>query len=397
MGFTQGAKITSDILDEIANGLITTKLWHNVDTTWNTLVKAPLITANNNRRVLAYGPAGAAGKGNTTLSADITVVTNIISVTSTTNFSVGDKIVIGPDGTGSEVRVVSAVGATTLTLDANVNMTHFTGERCANVDLEIYVALEVINTSTQVHYDGNTSTQSKGIRITLSASWDSNLHIYPSLNQQSFIQFETWNFNVWRNNTGVQADLAVLQVIYYLWIESNGFVIMAKPEPTAVDGTQQSFFLCLERNPNKEYADGYSNFFAVMQQNIFHQGRAAYPGAMFKGVLRPFAYQYPTSGENYDSITINGAGVNYWLSPSYYTYKSQGNGKVYYVKPIIHNHAGQMMPITQSELFFPFSEAVGLIDGDVIAIEGSTTKYLCKSLDSPDSTARLNFAMKYVA
>jgi hypothetical protein len=262
---------------------------------------------------------------------------------------------------------------------------------------ELYVALEAINTSAQVRADNNYYTQSKGVRITLSASWDAVAHTYPSLNQQSFIQFETWNFNIYANNTVAQADLATLQVTYYLWIESNGFVIMAKPEPTGVDGSQQSFFLCLERNPNKEYADGYSNFFVVIQQNMFHQGRVAYPGAMCKGVLRPFAYQYPTNADNYDSIVLNGAGVNYWLSPSYYTYKSQGNGKVYYVKPIIHNHAGQLMPILQSELFFPFSEAVGLIDGDVIAIEGSTTKYLCKSLDSPDSTARINMAMKYVA
>ena len=67
------------------------------------------------------------------------------------------------------------------------------------------------------------------------------------------------------------------------------------------------------------------------------------------------------------------------------------------MKPIIHNNAGQLMPIMQSELFFPFSEAVGLVDGDVIAIEGATTKYLCKSIDSPDSAGRINVAMKYVA
>lgn len=262
---------------------------------------------------------------------------------------------------------------------------------------ELFVALEAINTSTQVRASSAYYTQSKGLRITLSASWDPVAHAYPSLNQQSFIQFQTHSVNTYASNPTADADLATLQLTYYLWIESNGFVIMAKPEPSPLDGYQQSFFLCLERNPNKEYADGYSNFFAIMQQNMYHQGYAGYPGGMFKGVLRPFAYQYPTSADNYDSIVLNGTGVNYWLSPTYYAYKSLGNGKVYYVKPIIHNHAGQMMPITQSELFFPFSENVGLIDGDVIAIEGATTKYLCKSLDSPDSTARINMAIKYVA
>lgn len=55
MGFTVGAKITADILDEIVNGLIGTNLWHNVDTTWTTQLK----TANNARVVLCYGTAGA--------------------------------------------------------------------------------------------------------------------------------------------------------------------------------------------------------------------------------------------------------------------------------------------------------------------------------------------------
>lgn len=259
----------------------------------------------------------------------------------------------------------------------------------------LFVALEAINTSAQVRADSNYYyTQSKGLRITLSGTWET--HMYPPLNQQSFIQFETYLASGNGNNTGAQADLAALQMTYYLWIESNGFVIMARPEPNPLDSVQQSFFLCLERNPNKEYADGYSNFFAVMQQNIFHYGRTGYQGAMFKGILRPFAYQYPTNADSYDSITLNGAGVSYWLSPTYNAYKSQGNGKVYYVKPIIHNHSGQMMPIMQSELFFPFSESVGLIDGDVIAIEGATTKYLCKAIDSPDSNARITMAIKYV-
>ncbi len=318
MGFTAGAKILADLIDEISNGLIATPggYWTDNDTTWNTTNK----TAINSRRSLKY-----------------------------TN--------------GLEV---------------------------------LYVALEAVNSNQVVRSDGNTYTQSKGLRITLSASWDSILHAYPGTNQQSFIQFETYALNIYNNGTPAQADLATLQVIYYLWVESNGFVIMAKPEPYAADQVQQSFILCLERNPNKEYVDGYSNFFAFIQQNIFHQGRATYPGAMFKSVLRPFAYQYPTNADNYDAITVNGAGITFWLSPTYMSFKSQGNGKVYYVKPVVHNNIGQLMPIMQSELFFQFSESVGLVDGDVVAIEGSTKKYLCKSVDSPDSTSRLNFAIKYV-
>lgn len=319
MGYTTGAKILADVIDEISNGLIATPggYWTDNDTTWNTTNK----TANNARRSLKY-----------------------------TN--------------GSE---------------------------------ELYVALEAINTSIQVKNSGGYYIQSKGLRITLSASWDNINHIYPSLNQQSFIQFETWHHSIYNNNTVAQADLATLQIIYYMWTESNGFVVMAKPEPYALDSSQQSFFLCLERNPNKEYVDGYTNFFVFAWQNMFQHAWDAYPYARFRSILRPFAYQYPDTGSYDGSMIFNGSGLSFWNSPSFYAYKSQGNGKVYYVKPIVHNYSNQIMPIMQSELFFPFSESVGLIDGDVIAIEGATTKYLCKSLDSPDSTIRINMAIKYVA
>lgn len=317
MGFTSGAKILADIIDEISNGLIATPggYWTDNDTNWNTTIK----TGSSARRSLKY----------------------------------------------------------------------------MNGTEELYVALEAINVDYTVKNYQSYYVHSKGMKITLSASWDYTNHTYPPTNQQSFIQFETATF-AYNNQSTVVADLAILQVTYYLWLESNGFVIMAKPEPHPSDSGQQSFFLCLERNPNKEYVDGYTNFYATMLTNIGQPAWDSYPNSKFRSVLRPFAYQYPDTG-NYDTQAFGGAGTSYWQSPSYYAYKSQGNGKVYYVKPIIHNHAGQLMPIMQSELFFPFSESVGLVDGDVIAIEGATTKYLCKSLDSPDSTNRINVAMKYVA
>lgn len=262
---------------------------------------------------------------------------------------------------------------------------------------ELYIALEAINTSTYTYfgnyYFSNAGLYAKGLRIVISASWDNTGHTYPTSNQSTFIPFEGIN------SATVAADLQTLQVIYYAWIESNGFVLTAKPEPTG-DNYQQSFFAVVERNPNKEYADGYSNFFCMTVCNayqIMYDGNWATPINRHRGILRPFAYQFPSHTSYGGWEIINGNGISYWLSPTYFAYKSQGNGKVYYVKPIIHNHNGQLMPILQSDLFFPFSENVGLIDGDVIAIEGATTKYLCKALDSPDSTARLNFAMKYVA
>jgi hypothetical protein len=50
MVYTSGAKPLPEIIDETASGLVGTGLWHNVDTTWNTLDK----TGNNARRALAY-------------------------------------------------------------------------------------------------------------------------------------------------------------------------------------------------------------------------------------------------------------------------------------------------------------------------------------------------------
>ncbi|MBE0522649.1 MAG: hypothetical protein IBX39_10355, partial [Candidatus Methanoperedenaceae archaeon] len=88
-------------------------------------------------------------------------------------------------------------------------------------------------------------------------------------------------------------------------------------------------------------------------------------------------------------------GLSFIPTGAYYAFKSEGNSKVYYVKPILHNHNGSTNPIFQFNLFFPFTEGLGLIDGDVIAIEGDTKKFLCKAMDSPDSASRLCYAIRY--
>jgi hypothetical protein len=111
--------------------------------------------------------------------------------------------------------------------------------------------------------------------------------------------------------------------------------------------------------------------------------------------LRPFTYY--NRGYNQTGVLPNNMSEIHFPACPYYASKSTGNGKVYYIKPIFFNSADKRTPIAQSELFFAYSEGYGLVDGDVIAIEGQTTKYLCKGLDSPDTTGRLCYAMKYVA
>ena len=266
---------------------------------------------------------------------------------------------------------------------------------------ELYVALEMINQTSGInyYYTGGQWYYGKGVRIVLSATWDNLNHTYPPTNQSTLIPFENYQ------NGGVSTDMATLLITYYLWIESNGFVITGKPDPTATPH-QQSFFIVLERNASKEYSDGYSNFYCLSVLNFYGggQGSTAYDGQdgvtsinRSRLILRPFSYQYPDTATRLGTVYPSGNGVSFVPTPTYYAFKSSGDGKAYYVKPIIHNISGQVTPIFQAELWFPWSEGVGLIDGDVVAVEGSTTKFLCKGLDSPDSTNRLNFAIKYVA
>lgn len=266
----------------------------------------------------------------------------------------------------------------------------------------IYLALEVINqTNGQNYYYGAQGWwyYGKGIRIVFSKTWDSTGHIYPTTDptayQSTFLAFESHS-----TTTGV--DIATTMVTYFLWYENNGFVIMGKPEPTG-DSNQQSFIIVVEKiaNPvNKEYVDGYSSFFCYTAGNIWnslYDGNWATTLWRNRTILRPFAYQWPdhTSWSSYSFATTNGNGISFPPMPSYIGYKSIGNGKVYYIKPIINNTPNQLSPIFQSELFFMWNEGLGLIDGDVIAVQGQPVKYLCKALDSPDNTSRLTYAIKY--
>ncbi|SNQ59541.1 hypothetical protein [Candidatus Methanoperedens nitratireducens] len=257
---------------------------------------------------------------------------------------------------------------------------------------EFYVALEQINiTNGYYYYQRNPWYYGKGLRIVFSLTWDSVGHTYSASNQSTLIPFEA------RYNGGVTADMATLMVTYFLWYDATGFALMGKPEPNATDDYQGSFIAVVERNASKYYSDGYTNFFSFSQTSLTQYADYALSSIQRpRGILRPFSYQYP-DWASYGSYSNNGNGISFVPLPTYYAYKSAGNGKVYYVKPIMNNLNSQLAPIFQSELFFMWTESQGIVDGDVVAIEGSSTKYLCKALDSPDSVSRINFAIKYVA
>ncbi len=316
VGYTSGAKILADIIDDIADELIASHAnWTDAEAEvgagkWTTADK----TANNAKRALKY-----------------------------TN--------------GSEVQ---------------------------------YITLEAINTSTGLYY--SQWYYAKGLRIRTSKTWDLGTDEPSTGFYSTFVPFETRY-----SNAHAVADLATLQLTYYKWVDETGFVIMAKPEPHSTDNYQQSFFICMERAATKEYSDGEPNFGIIALGNIWknlYDGNNVGSEWRNRSVLRLAKYQYPDHGSD-TSTGPQGQGLSFIPTSTYYAFKSIGNSKVYYVKPILHNHNGSQDPIFQFNLFFPWSEGVGLIDGDVIAIEGDTKKYLCKTLDSPDSTGRLNYAIRY--
>ena len=260
----------------------------------------------------------------------------------------------------------------------------------------IYIALKSINTDDIRVYDSGGShwnrRVAKGLQMIFSASWDSVNHEPAGSNMKGFVEFEAQRY-AHNHSLQPQADLASLLVTYYLWYDDNGFVITGKPEPHSNDDRQGSFLLNIERNPNKEYQDGFTNFVCLNTTNYMnHTHNSNYPN---RNVIRPFAFDW--DADIIDGWTHSWAGIRQPSLSGYYAFKSVGNGKVYYVKPIAYNSTDNKIPIFQLENCFLWTESVGLVDGDVVAVEGATTKYLCKALDSPDTLNRLPFAIKYVA
>lgn len=270
---------------------------------------------------------------------------------------------------------------TTKTADNARRCLKYTGDAAP-----IWIALEVYNTPRYTR--SNVATlYSKGIRVTFSASWNESLHTYPSdalTTSSSYLPIEG------RSGSNPVADLATLMMTYTLWTDATGFVLVLVPEPNATDDLQQSIILVIEHMGTKEYSDGMPNFYAYMTTNAgWICDHPSYTATATYRSIRPFAYRVQPEGQ----------GVMFWrdLQTNRYGFKSAGGGKVYYVKPFVSNAADNLSPIYQSNLFWRFSEFTGIVDGDVVALQSSTSKYLCRSLASPNSTGRLEFAMKYVA
>jgi hypothetical protein len=386
MVYDTGLKILPDIIDEIAAGLIATGLWWNADTTWNTSVK----TGDSARRALAYGIAGGSGFGDTALSEDAAIGATSLNVNDSTNFNAGDLIVIG-SGATAEVRTVQSVSTGVVVITVGINTGHLTGEQVKELSLEMFVCLECLNTTNG--YTVWPAYNAKGLRVTFASAFNSAAHSWSGTNYTSFIQFELHNGNV-------TADMAVLKINYALWYEAAGFVLMGTPEAHA-DNSQQTFFCCVERNTNKEYADGYTNWFCYNATNIYNFHSTGYNDNLaIHNVMRPWVFKTPEetwNSYNYNSTVLSGinAGIDFPTVGSIYAFRSVANSKVYFFKPVYQNARSASVPIAESELFFAWTEALGIGDGDIISVGTGTKQYIAKVMTGPDGSLRLVFAIKY--
>ncbi len=400
MTYESGYKNLADIIDSISANLISTGAWFNVDTTWNATDRS---MANNARRVLAYGAVGGGGWGSTTLSGNTLVNATDLPVNDITNFASGQLVVVGAGAT-AETRVISSVVAGHIYVSGPLNTAHSTSDPVQALNVEIFMALEMVNVTSGLLV--NTGYYAKGLRLTFSTTWDPVAHTYGPTYQQSFMGYEM-------KTTALTSDMSAIMNTYWMWYEGNGFVIMLVPDNDAGDNNQQSLFLVVERNTNKEYVDGFTNFYCYNTMNIHNYHITAQPqSARVENIMRPFAFYTPEDAYNSDNYNGNAAlsamqsGI--CLVPvqlttanppaaSAYAFRSGGNSKVYFIRPIIQNVRGVTLPIFQSDFFFVWTAGMGLTDGDIVAITGGTESYLCKSVPSPDGTTPLVFAIKYTS
>jgi hypothetical protein len=400
MTFESGYKTLNNLIDGICADLISTGVWFNVDTTWNT---SDVSMANNARRVLAYGAVGGGGQGSTTLSGNTSVGATDVPVNDVTNFSSGQIVVIG-SGITAETRVIQSVSTGHIIVAGPLNSAHSTGNLAQQLNFEIYMAFEMINITSGLLMDP--TYYCKGLRITFATTWDPVAHTYGPTYQQSFMGYEM-------RNAAITTDMSTLMNTYWMWYEGNGFAIMLTPDNNALDNYQQSLFLVVERNTNKEYADGFSNFYCYNTMNIANYHETAYAqGQRVENIMRPFVFYTPEDA--YNSNNYNGNPVlaamqsGICLVPVQlttanppaalaYAFRSSGNSKVYFIRPIIQNVRATTLPIFQADFFFVWTAGMGLTDGDIVAISGGTESYLCKSVQSPDNTTPLLFAIKYTS
>jgi len=216
----------------------------------------------------------------------------------------------------------------------------FNAKRCLYHSDGVYIALESINSNV------GASPNYRGLRINFSETWVDNEPVDPL---QSMIQFE-----------GINVDLAVTDIQYHLWITDQGFSIIAVPTTGTYRG---AWILVMERNTSKLYSDGESNFFCYNDcgnYNYYQNGQEEWAA---KHVIRPWRFEGTTSDTAGRFVPMN-------------TLKSIGSGIGYFVYPVYFNDIYNRLTVAQSSMSIGFESGLGLVDGDIIVVQGSTKKFI---------------------
>jgi len=221
--------------------------------------------------------------------------------------------------------------------------------------------------------NGNQASSSyrwKGLILLFSSGWDAVGHTPDGTKYYTFAPFEG------RTADFPEADLALLNVDYRLFTCASGFALVGVPPPNAYDTIQISFIAVVERNVNKLYADGFTNFYMFVDgNNIISTYNTAFTSyALFGSTYKWWRYSRPFTLQS----------QNGYESP-YDAIGSRGDNKAYFTKPILHNDDNNLSPIYQGEMFIMTANDRALIDDDEIALPGpSTKKYQVTIKQSPN-------------
>jgi len=237
--------------------------------------------------------------------------------------------------------------------------------------------------SNFVRRAGAQSLYGKGLIVTISDAWAANA---PSGNiQVVYVPFEA------DSSSAIDADLANFQIVYKLFTGAGGFALVGVPPANALDVYQSNFLVVVERNTAKIYADGYTNFHIFTDGNYIGYGSDLFNtnncGADLFGVnVRWYRYTHPF---------ILQAHAEPAYEKAYKAFKSIGDGKAYFMKPVLHNDIFGVTPWLQPEFWIAIdSTKANLADDDELALPGPSTKtYQVTRKQSPDSALYLWYAI----
>lgn len=297
--------------------------------------------------------------------------------------------------------------------DTGYGVDHWLRKAC-KVDRDgevLYFAFEVPwrdNVATGFYYCDEGVRWCRGILMTISDAWSDG----PSGNYQRC-------FAVMHYNSGSAVSFQNLDCQYWMWSDATG-------EPDAGNGLcmiikatvsyNMAPFINIERCApgDKQYSDGYSNWWLHASPNYFDDScNYFYRYESEHGaILHPFSDAYPSLPRGYydspqgsrSGQTLKDCPGTNWahmvgLAVLYGGYRSVGIGKIYFQYPWYMANVKNGYDDTfqlQSKHWFPLCESDGITDGDVIAIDGDTKKYLALFKTSVGSSIPHRIAIRYV-